>query len=216
MPGKGIAGAIMRAIIALIAMAFSGNCVVPPTLNFMGHSAPASKSSKESIMAGLNQVTLIGNLGKDPVLRETATGTSVANMDIATSEVRTNPDGSTVSHTEWHKIVAWNKSAENSAKFLRKGNKVAITGVLRTRSWDDNNGVRRYVTEIHAKSVEFLDKIVNVKNRRPDAPPQDEEYTESENPAPKEAQEVQAEVKPATKKKAAKKKATTKKKVAKK
>lgn len=170
-------------------------------------------------MAGLNQVTLIGNLGQDVTLRETPTGTKVANFDIATSEVRSTDNG-TIQHTEWHKIVVWNKSAENSAKFLRKGSKVAITGALRTRSWEDKShtGVRHYVTEIHAKSVEFLDKIAKPKNRRPDAPPQDEEHPESENPAPEEQplRTSQQEEKPTKKKAVSKKKKATKKTAAKK
>ena len=162
-------------------------------------------------MAGLNQVTLVGNLGATPTLRETPTGTKVANFDIATNEVRSTADG-TVPHTEWHKIVAWNKSAENSAKFLRKGSQVTIVGVLRTRSWQDKNHpeIRHYVTEVHAQKVEFNDRIRNVKNRQPDAPPEEEKQQESENPAPQEA----AAKEPAPKKTASKKKAGTKKKTA--
>ncbi|EDF0514035.1 single-stranded DNA-binding protein, partial [Salmonella enterica subsp. enterica serovar Enteritidis] len=92
---------------------------------------------------------LIGNLGQDPELRYMPNGGAVANLTLATSETwRDKQTGEMRENTEWHRVVVFGKLAEIAGEYLRKGSQVYIEGQLRTRSWDDNNGVTRYVTEI--------------------------------------------------------------------
>lgn len=108
-------------------------------------------------MASLNRVFLIGNLGADPELRYTPTNTAVANFRIATSEVWNDKSGQRQERTEWHRIVAWGKTAELCGEYLKKGRSVHIEGRLQTREWDDKNtGQKRYTTEIIADRVTFL------------------------------------------------------------
>lgn len=107
-------------------------------------------------MASLNKVMLIGNLGKDPEVRAIPSGVKVANFPIATSESYTGKDGNKVEKTEWHNIVMWRGLAEVAEKYLKKGNPVFIEGRLQTRSWDDQNGQKRYTTEIVADNMVML------------------------------------------------------------
>ncbi|MDQ3231304.1 MAG: single-stranded DNA-binding protein, partial [Pseudobdellovibrionaceae bacterium] len=102
-------------------------------------------------MASINLAILIGNLGKDPQLRHTQTGTAVCTFSIATTENWTDQSGQKQSKTEWHNIVVWNKQAENCAKYLRKGRAAYVEGRVQTRSWDDTTGQKRYTTEIIAE-----------------------------------------------------------------
>lgn len=108
-------------------------------------------------MASVNKVILIGNLGADPDLRYTPSGAAVCNLSIATTDVRTDREGNRQEFTEWHRVVVWNKQAENCAKYLTKGRPAYIEGRLQTRSWEDkNSGQKRYTTEIVADRVQFL------------------------------------------------------------
>ncbi|HEX2613187.1 MAG TPA: single-stranded DNA-binding protein [Fibrobacteria bacterium] len=107
-------------------------------------------------MASLNKVMLIGNLGKDPEVRTIPSGAKVANFPIATSESYTGKDGNRVEKTEWHNIVMWRGLAEVAEKYLKKGNPVFIEGKLQTRSWDDQNGQKKYMTEIIADNMTML------------------------------------------------------------
>jgi single-strand DNA-binding protein len=109
-------------------------------------------------MAGyLNRVMIIGNLGQDPELRYTPNQVAVATFSVATTEHRTAADGQRQDITEWHRVVVWNKLAENCSKFLQKGRPVYVEGRLQTRSWDDKQtGQKRYATEIIASNVQFL------------------------------------------------------------
>ncbi len=107
-------------------------------------------------MAGVNKVILVGNLGKDPELRSTTSGTSVCEFSIATGESWKGKDGQQQERTEWHRIVVWGKLGENCAKFLSKGRQVYLEGRLQTRSWEDKDGNKRYTTEIVARDVQFL------------------------------------------------------------
>lgn len=104
----------------------------------------------------MNKVILKGNLGNDPELRKTFNGASVCQFQIATNEHRTDKDGQRQTHTEWHRIVVWNKQADNAAKYLSKGDTVLIEGKIRTRNWDDKDGNKRYATEIIAFSIDFI------------------------------------------------------------
>lgn len=104
----------------------------------------------------VNKVIIIGRLGKDPELRRTQSGTAVCSFTVATSSKHTDKQGQAVEETEWHNIVAWSKTAELCCQYIFKGSKVYIEGRLKTRSWDDN-GQKRYTTEIVANDVKFLD-----------------------------------------------------------
>lgn len=107
-------------------------------------------------MAGINKVILIGNLGKDPEVRNLESGAKVANFTLATSETYKNRDGQKVTQTEWHNIVLWRGLAEIAEKYLRKGNQVFIEGKIRSRSWDDKDGNKRYITEIMGDNLTML------------------------------------------------------------
>ena len=107
-------------------------------------------------MAGVNKVILVGNLGKDPEVRHLENGASVANFSIATSETYKDKNGERQTQTEWHNIVLWRGLAEIAEKYLRKGNQVYIEGKLRTRSWDDKDGVTRYTTEVVGDQMTML------------------------------------------------------------
>jgi single-strand DNA-binding protein len=133
-----------------------------------------SFSGKEIKMAsGLNKAILIGNLGKDPEIRYTPSGLGVANFNIATSENWTNKEGQRETRTEWHRIVAFGKLAEICGEYLSKGKQVYIEGRLQTRDWEDQNGVKRYTTEIVANQMLMLgsrESSDSVRSQRPPAP----------------------------------------------
>lgn len=107
-------------------------------------------------MSSLNKVLLIGNLGKDPEIRFTPDGTQVATFSLATGETWTDKSGNRQEHTEWHTIVAWNKLAELSKRYLSKGRQVYIEGRLRTREWNDKEGNKRRTTEVIASQMVLL------------------------------------------------------------
>ena len=102
---------------------------------------------------GVNKVILIGNLGQDPELRYTGSGTAVCNMRIATTESYKDRDGNQVENTEWHTVVAWARLAEICGEYLSKGRQVYIEGQLQTRQWEDKDGNTRYSTEIKAREM---------------------------------------------------------------
>src|ERR1700757_5289442 len=108
------------------------------------------------IMRGVNKVILIGNLGRDPEIRYTTSGQAVANFTIATTDVRTSKDGKKDEFTEWHRIVAWGRLAEICGEYLSKGKMVYIEGTLRTRSWEDKEGRKRWTTEVFAQNMQML------------------------------------------------------------
>jgi len=107
-------------------------------------------------MASLNSVHILGNLGKDPELRYTSNETAVCNMSIATKEFKKGANGERQDYTEWHRIVVWDKLAENCSKYLKKGSSALVIGRNQTRSWEDNNGIKRYITEVVSNNVQFL------------------------------------------------------------
>ncbi|WP_434983871.1 single-stranded DNA-binding protein [Vreelandella zhaodongensis] len=107
---------------------------------------------------GINKVILIGNLGQDPEVRFTPSGTAVANLNLATSDTwMDRQSGQRQERTEWHRIVLFNKTAEIAQQYLKKGSKVYIEGRLQTRKWQDQNGQDRYSTEIVANDMQMLD-----------------------------------------------------------
>ena len=114
----------------------------------------------------LNKVLLIGNVGKEPEVRHLEGGASVANFTLATTERFKDRNGETKENTEWHNIVAWRQLADLSEKFIHKGSQIFVEGSIRTRSYQDNNGQTRYVTEIQASSIQLLGR----KSDNPGAP----------------------------------------------
>ncbi|XKE45185.1 single-stranded DNA-binding protein [Halomonas organivorans] len=107
---------------------------------------------------GVNKVILIGNLGQDPDVRFTPSGTAVANLNLATTDTWTDrQSGQRQERTEWHRVVMFNKLAEISQQYLRKGSRVYVEGRLQTRKWQDQNGQDRYTTEIVANDMQMLD-----------------------------------------------------------
>ena len=108
-------------------------------------------------MRGVNRVTILGNAGKDAVVRYTPTGTAVANVSVATSESwKDKQTGELKEQTEWHNIVMYGRLAEIAAEYLRKGSQVYFAGALRTRKWEDKEGRTRYTTEIVANEMQLL------------------------------------------------------------
>jgi len=103
-----------------------------------------------------NCVKLIGNLGNDPEIITLVSGKKLAKLSIATNESYKNAKGEKIENTQWHTVVAWNKTAEIIEKYVKKGNQVAINGKLTTHSYEDDNGTKRYVTEIICTEVLLL------------------------------------------------------------
>ena len=111
-------------------------------------------------MSTVNRVILLGHLGKDPVLKVTSKG-PVCEMSVATSEEWKSKDGADKLHkksTEWHTVIVWGKTAEACNKYLTKGSSAFIEGTLKTRSWDGDDGQRKYKTEVLANNVQFIGK----------------------------------------------------------
>lgn len=104
---------------------------------------------------GVNRVTLLGNVGREPEIRYTQSGNAVANFSVATGE-RRKVGGEWQDHTEWHACTAWGKLAETCSNYLTKGKQVYIEGRLQTRKWDDKNGSTHYSTEIVVDQLVLL------------------------------------------------------------
>jgi single-strand DNA-binding protein len=104
----------------------------------------------------INKVILVGNVGKDPEIRYLEGGTAVCSFPLATSESYRNRDGEKVTNTEWHNIVLWRGLAEIAERYVKKGTQLYIEGRIRTRSWDDKEGNKRYTTEIIADNMQML------------------------------------------------------------
>lgn len=104
----------------------------------------------------VNKVILVGNVGKDPEVRYLDSGVAVCNFSLATSESYTNKNGEKVTQTEWHNIVLWRKLAEIAETYVKKGMQLYIEGRIRTRSWEDQDGNKRYTTEIYGDNMQML------------------------------------------------------------
>ena len=111
----------------------------------------------------LNKVMLIGNVGKDPEPRHLENGTMLVTIAVATTERYKDRNGEVKEQTEWHNVVCWRNLAEIVEKYVRKGTQVYVEGKLRSRSWEDQNGQKRYVTEVMADVLRLL-------GRRPEQP----------------------------------------------
>ena len=107
-------------------------------------------------MAGINKVILVGNLGKDPEVRYLEGGIAVAKFPLATSETIKDKSGNKTEQTEWHNIVLWRGLAEISEKYLKKGSTIFLEGKIKSRSWEDKEGNKRYITEVVADNMTML------------------------------------------------------------
>jgi single-strand DNA-binding protein len=107
-------------------------------------------------MRGVNKVILVGRLGKDPETRKIDANTSKVTFPLATSEAYKNQDGTWTENTDWHNIVMWRGIAERAERELRKGNVVYIEGKLKTRSWEDKDGNKRYTTEVVVENFQAV------------------------------------------------------------
>jgi len=102
---------------------------------------------------GLNRVMLLGNLGQDPELRYTQSGSAVLNIRLATTESYMDREGNRQERTDWHNVVVWGKRAEGLSKFLRKGSSIFVEGSLRTSSFEGRDGQKRWKTEVNARNI---------------------------------------------------------------
>ncbi|MCD6067044.1 MAG: single-stranded DNA-binding protein [Bacteroidetes bacterium] len=118
-------------------------------------------------MAGVNKVILVGNLGRDPEIRNLEGGISVARFSLATTEIHKDKNGNRVEHTEWHHIVLWRLLAENAEKLLKKGSQIYLEGKLQTRDWQDKDGNKRQTTEIVGESFLLLNKRESPASNNP-------------------------------------------------
>ncbi len=107
-------------------------------------------------MSGVNKVIIVGRLGADPEVKTVSSGQTVCRMNIATSENWTDREGQKQERTEWHRVVVWSRMAEVCGQHLSKGRQVYVEGRLQTRSWEDDQGQKKYTTEVVANTVKFL------------------------------------------------------------
>jgi single-strand DNA-binding protein len=133
-------------------------------------------------MSGVNKAILLGNLGKDPEIRNLESGAKVATFSLATNRSYKAQDGRKIEETEWHNIVLWGPQADLAEKFLTKGKQVFIEGRIRTRQWDDKEGIKRYTTEIVGENITFLG---GGRDQREDPPPHTDEDVSPEKTAVK-------------------------------
>ena len=135
-------------------------------------------------MAGsVNKVILIGNLGQDPEVKHLENGASVANFSIATTETYTDRNtGEKKSNTDWHNIVVWRGLAKVVEQYVKKGHKIYVEGKLRTRSWQDKEGVTRYTTEVVADNLTMLGSPQSNQNNGGEKPPYPTEEPQKTTP----------------------------------
>lgn len=105
-----------------------------------------------------NSVHLVGRLGNDPEMKSVGEGRKLARFSLATNDYFKNHEGKQIEETQWHNIVAWGKTAEIAEKILKKGKEAAIAGKLINRSWDDDNGIKHYITEVVASEIMVFGK----------------------------------------------------------
>ena len=129
----------------------------------------------------VNRVLLAGHLGADPESRFTGAGTAVTTFNLATNESRRNSEGNYDDFTEWHRCVLFGKLAETAAEYLKKGQLVYIEGRLRTRSWEDKNGIKRYTTEVVGEQYTMLGRK-NAENSS--AKPAEESNSDTDDDLP--------------------------------
>lgn len=122
-------------------------------------------------MSGVNKAIIVGRLGADPELRFTGAGRAVCNFNLATSSVwKDKTSGERKEDTQWHKIVVWGAQAESCSKYLAKGRETYVEGEIRTRNYEDKEGIKRYITEIIARDVRFLGSKADNEGRQQSKP----------------------------------------------
>ena len=126
----------------------------------------------------VNKAILVGYVGNDPEVRYIDSGTPKCTFRMATSEVYKNRSGERVTSTEWHNIVLWRGLAEIAEKYVKKGTQIYIEGRIRTRSYDDKDGVKKYITEISGDVLQLLGKRMDDNTAPPDSP-RSQEYTKN-------------------------------------
>jgi single-strand DNA-binding protein len=127
-------------------------------------------------MAGVNKAILIGNLGKDPQLDYTQSGTARCRFSVATTEQYKDRDGQKQEKTEWHNIVLWGRVAEIAGEYLKKGRTVYIEGRIQTRQYDDNDGNTKYITEIVGQTMQMVGGRASGGQQGGTPPPDEPEY----------------------------------------
>ena len=150
-------------------------------------------------MAGVNKVIIVGNLGNDPEVRYTPSGSAVATISIATSEQwKDKQTGEQREKTEWHRVVMFNRLGEIAGEYLRKGSQVYIEGKLQTRKWQDQSGNDRYTTEIVANTMQMLGarSATGGTASFDQSPPSNNANRQGQNQAPNQNSAPQAPVEP--------------------
>jgi len=125
-----------------------------------------------------NKVILVGNVGKDPEIRRFENNTK-ASFSLATSETYTPRGGDRVTQTEWHNIVAWRRLADLAENYIRKGSQILVEGKLRYRSYDDRDGIKRYIVEVEADVIQLLGRKPDSQNQQSTG--QDNRYSSGSN-----------------------------------
>ncbi|MBN2595916.1 single-stranded DNA-binding protein [Labilibaculum sp.] len=137
----------------------------------------------------VNKVILVGNVGKDPEVKYLDNGVAVCNFSLATSETYNNKNGEKVTQTEWHNIVLWRKLAEIAETYVKKGMQIYIEGQIRTRNWEDKDGVKRYTTEIFGTSMQMLGRKAEGSSE-PQGSPEVAQQTSSDSSATEETDDL--------------------------
>jgi single-strand DNA-binding protein len=109
-------------------------------------------------MSTFQQVTILGNVGRDPEVRYSSNGNAIASLSIATSRKWKSQDGERHEETEWHRLTAFGRQAEVLGEYVRKGNRLFVTGYLKTQKWTDNDGIERYTTGVVVEQFQLLDR----------------------------------------------------------
>ena len=137
-------------------------------------------------MRGLNKVMLIGRLGKDPdMVYFEGSDTVKASFTMATNEVYRDREGNKIEKTDWHNVVMWRGLARVAEKYLRKGSRVYVEGKLKTRSWEDQSGMKRYITEVEVSDMQMLDgKPANQNNQMQEQGGYSQQSSNPQQPAP--------------------------------
>jgi single-strand DNA-binding protein len=134
-----------------------GDSVRTGTRNYHERTPSHPDLSQERLMASVNKVILIGNLGRDPEVRYAPSGSAICNVTIATSrQWKDKTSGEKQEETEWHRVVFYDRLAEIAGEYLKKGRPVYVEGRLKTRKWTDKDGVEKYTTEIVADQMQLL------------------------------------------------------------
>jgi single-strand DNA-binding protein len=118
----------------------------------------------------VNKVILIGRAGKDPEMKYAPSGTAIANFTMATNERTKDKDGNFTDHTDWHRVVAFGRTAEVAGEYLTKGKLVYVEGRIQTRSWEDQNGQKRYTTEVVCNNMQLLGSKSDSEAKMEDPP----------------------------------------------